>query len=133
MSSLPISIKGVVVENGKIWLRKNPRNEWELPGGRLEKGEQPEQTVVRELQEELGFATEVVKIVHSGVLAIETGEGIKEVFVVSYLCRLMEKIGAFEEMGEDGAAEFRSFSALELESLNVPSVYREAIRRVHAQ
>jgi 8-oxo-dGTP pyrophosphatase MutT (NUDIX family) len=39
--SYPISIKGVVV-----------RDKWELPGGRLDPGETPEQCVVRENTEE---------------------------------------------------------------------------------
>ena len=35
----PISVKGVVVRAGRVLLLKNERDEWELPGGRLEAGE----------------------------------------------------------------------------------------------
>lgn len=56
---VPISIKGIVFENGKVWLRKNERDEWELPGGKLEDGEQPKETIIRELKEELGFEVKV--------------------------------------------------------------------------
>ena len=69
---LPISIKGIVFENGKVWLRKNERKEWELPGGKLDKGEQPEQTVVRELKEELGFETQVVDIIQAHLYKIKS-------------------------------------------------------------
>lgn len=32
----PVSIKGVVVRDGRVLLLKNERDEWELPGGRIE-------------------------------------------------------------------------------------------------
>ena len=35
----PISIKGVLLLDGQVVLVQNDRNEWELPGGRLEIGE----------------------------------------------------------------------------------------------
>jgi ADP-ribose pyrophosphatase YjhB (NUDIX family) len=31
-----VSIKGVAVRDGKVLLLKNDRDEWELPGGRIE-------------------------------------------------------------------------------------------------
>ena len=42
---VPISCKGIVFENGRVWIRQNERGEWELPGGKLDPGEQPEDTV----------------------------------------------------------------------------------------
>ena len=43
--NFPVSIKGVLVEAGRVALLENERDEWELPGGRLEPGEAPEGTV----------------------------------------------------------------------------------------
>ena len=51
-----ISIKGVLIEDGKVVLLENERGEWELPGGRLEPGEDPAAASVREFAEELGAA-----------------------------------------------------------------------------
>jgi ADP-ribose pyrophosphatase YjhB (NUDIX family) len=52
--NFPVSIKGVLVEAGRVVLLENERDEWELPGGRLEPGEAPETCLVREFGEELG-------------------------------------------------------------------------------
>ena len=34
--NFPVSIKGILVEAGWVVLLENERDEWELPGGRLE-------------------------------------------------------------------------------------------------
>jgi 8-oxo-dGTP pyrophosphatase MutT (NUDIX family) len=61
--NFPVSIKGVLVEAGRVVLLENERDEWELPGGRLEPGEAPETCLVREFAEELGAVVEVAHAV----------------------------------------------------------------------
>lgn len=34
----PVSIKGVLILDGKALLLKNERDEWDLPGGKIELG-----------------------------------------------------------------------------------------------
>lgn len=127
---VPISVKGIVFDHGKVWLRKNERNEWELPGGKLEPGEQPEQAAVREMQEELGFATEVVDIVQSYLYTITvSSDESRGVLVVSYLCKLIEKVGEFEIDGEAGKAEFQGFPVAEVSNLNMPEFYKTGIQK----
>lgn len=99
--NLPISVKGIVFEDGKVWLRRNERNEWELPGGKVDEGEQPEQTVVRELLEELGFVVGVRELVGAHVYKIpSSSDESGGVLVVSYLCQLNNKTGEVENLGE---------------------------------
>lgn len=128
---IPISAKGIVFEKNSVWLRKNERNEWELPGGKVDIGEQPTQTVLREMREELGFETEIVKIVYAWVYRVnQSSDESGGVLVLCYLCKLLAKTGEFETEGEAGKAEFRKFSVDEIESLDLPQFYKEAIRIV---
>lgn len=68
------SIKGVLLRimNGTLHalFLRNDRGEWELPGGRLEPGEHPDQCLSREFLEETGLRVRVGRSIHSGVLTI---------------------------------------------------------------
>lgn len=65
MANLPIRIITTVAlldSDGRVLLAKRPEGKpfaglWEFPGGKLEKGENPEIALIRELQEEIGVDT----------------------------------------------------------------------------
>lgn len=127
----PVSVKGIVFENDSVWLRKNERNEWELPGGKMDEGEQPEKTVVRELEEELGFKTKVENLIFAHLYRIEVSiDESRGVLVLIYLCNLIDKTGDFELAGEAGPAEFKKFPVEEIGDLNMPDFYKQAIMKV---
>lgn len=79
----PVSIKGVVTAGRNVLLVLNDRDEWELPGGRLEPDESPEQCVQREIQEETGLTVTVDKIIDSWVYPVLPN---REVLIVTYRC-----------------------------------------------
>jgi len=127
--SVPISIKGIILEDKKVWLRFNQRNEWELPGGKMDEGEQPEETCKREISEELGFNVEVKNIIQAHLYTIKvSSDESRGVLVVSYLCELKDKTGKFEESWEEGKAEFKQFSLDEIKDLNMPEFYKDVIK-----
>jgi 8-oxo-dGTP pyrophosphatase MutT (NUDIX family) len=61
------------------------RDEWELPGGKLELGEDPAICVGREIEEEAGWPVTVQHILDSWVYHICDGV---DVLVVTYGCQL---------------------------------------------
>src|SRR5476651_998924 len=59
MSGHPVSIKGVLIHDGRVLLLLNERNEWDLPGGRPDPGEDHRAALKREVREETGLEIEV--------------------------------------------------------------------------
>jgi 8-oxo-dGTP diphosphatase len=61
---LLVAACALVDTDGRILLAQRPEGKslaglWEFPGGKVEAGETPEETLVRELEEELGIVTKV--------------------------------------------------------------------------
>lgn len=128
IQNLPISIKGVVFVGDKVLLAKNERNEWELLGGRIELGEDPRDTVCREVREESGLVVEVAESpIDSYVYDVSDPHG-KQVFIVTYGCLPVVSSANITLSAEH--AELGLFSvdeALDLEDL--PSGYVSSISR----
>lgn len=58
-----VSAAAMVDIDGRILIAQRPKDKafadlWEFPGGKVEAGETPEQTLIRELNEELGIETQ---------------------------------------------------------------------------
>ncbi|PTM96597.1 8-oxo-dGTP diphosphatase MutT [Mycoplana dimorpha] len=61
---LLVAACALVDADGRILLAQRPEGKqlaglWEFPGGKVEPGETPEETLIRELHEELGITTKV--------------------------------------------------------------------------
>lgn len=118
----PVSIKGVVFRGDGVLLAQNDRDEWELPGGRLEVGETLEQCVRREIREETGLDVVVGPVLHSWVFEAVPG---RHVVVIAYGCLLAGPTQEPVASPEHAAVRFVSPGALE--GVNLPVGYRAAI------
>ena len=118
---LPISVKLVVDYHGRVPLLKNERDEWELPGGKLEVGETPEDGVCREVAEEIGLTIADVNIIDTWVYAITPA---RHVFIVSYGTRY---VGAEVLAYSAEHKELGVFAYDEVPGLHMPEPYKKTI------
>ena len=120
--SFPVSIKGVLLEVGRVVLLENERSEWELPGGRLQAGEDPAICLAREFAEELGIKVAVKTILDSWVYEVLPGQ---HVVIVTYGA---ERVDRAPLRVSHEHRRLGSFSIAEIDGLAIPEGYRCSIR-----
>jgi 8-oxo-dGTP pyrophosphatase MutT (NUDIX family) len=76
-SQFPVSVKGVILQHGKVLLLRNERDEWELPGGKLELGEDPPERLRQEIAEECGWDATVGPILDAWQYHIRDGVDVR--------------------------------------------------------
>jgi len=116
----PVSIKGVVLLGARVVLLQNERDEWELPGGKLEAGEDPEACLAREIAEELSIRVEVGRLLDCWRYEVAGSE----VVIVTYGCLTADR--TVTRSAEHRAAGV--FAVEAIDALKMPEGYRRSIR-----
>lgn len=121
-AKFPVSVKGVLVSDGRVLLLKNERGEWELPGGKLELGETPQQCLAREIEEETGLRVEVGEPLAPYVYL---AGGAVPVLIVPFVCRCDGFAAMRMSLEHQGIG---AFPVAGIDRLRLPEGYRAAIR-----
>ena len=118
----PVSVKGVVIRDGNVILLRNERDEWELPGGKLELSESPERGLAREIAEELRLEIVPERILNSWIYTIVPGVS---VLILAYGC---SESSQDEAVLSDEHKELRWFPLADIDALRMPEGYKASIR-----
>ena len=123
----PVSVKGVLLSpNAEVVLLLNEREEWELPGGRLEPGESSTECLAREFLEELGLRVQVGSPLNTYLFEVLPA---RHVFIATYRCRLC---GPFEPALSSEHRRIGLFAPSALPE-NLPQGYRSSIAAALAE
>jgi 8-oxo-dGTP pyrophosphatase MutT (NUDIX family) len=117
----PVSVKGVAVQDGKVLLLENERNEWELPGGKLELGEDPIDCVVREISEETGWHVTAGPLLDCWQYHIRPGI---DVLIVTYGCHVHS---THPPVVSNEHKRVGMFAAAQVPDLTMPDGYKRSV------
>lgn len=127
MSSLesprwPVSVKGVLIYDNAVLLLANDRDEWELPGGRIDADDAtPQETLVREFDEEVGLAVSIAGIIDSWIFDVAD----KRVLIVTYRCDLIGEWPGHIDFSEEHVGVL--LAPIDSLPSNLPQGYRRSI------
>jgi 8-oxo-dGTP pyrophosphatase MutT (NUDIX family) len=118
----PVSVKGVIIRDSAVLLLKNGRDEWELPGGKLELLESPESCVAREIEEELQLTIKPGILLDSWIYTIVPGI---HVLILTYGC---SETSERQPVLSHEHTQLRWFPLAAVDSLRMPEGYKTSIR-----
>jgi len=124
-----ITPKAVIFLDGKVLLLRKITGKWDLPGGRLNDGEEIESCLVREATEELGLGVTVGPLIQCNLRRLKDTRS--SIAVITHLCKLNGNFSDIELSPEH--AQARLFSRDEIDSLEMRAVYRKPVHKAFSQ
>jgi 8-oxo-dGTP diphosphatase len=122
-----IAQKAIIEHKGEVLILRDPREAdeiWEIPGGRLNEGEDPRLGLQREVFEELGVECEVHEVIHLEQF-FQRSEG-KNALVIVYRATLKEPMPHFTLENKE-VAEIRWIAKDELNTVQLFPEYKRAL------
>lgn len=120
-----IPVKAIISLKGKICLVQEGDGRWGLPGGRIDVGESAQETLRREIKEEIGCDIGVRKIVDCNIFTSKSG---MHHFIVVFLATLQDETQGFVVDGtEVVAAKWVNYD--EMKDLRILPQYASILER----
>lgn len=121
-----ITVKAIIYRNDSVLLVQDHKGRWEMPGGKMDFNESPEDAIRRELQEELGFINVVVgDIINVWTFSVDA-EGNEYQFTV-----IVYEITANDDevKKSDEHICYEWVPTEKIDALNMRDGYKQAVRK----
>ena len=103
MPTVKAAVKAIILKGNKFLVVKENKNEyevWDLPGGKIEYGETPHETLTREIKEETDLDIEIKE--HAGIWWFYSQANKYQVICNTFICQpLSEKVDLTKNPAED--------------------------------
>ena len=109
----PISVKAIIIDNDRVLCLKNEREEWDLPGGKIDFNEDLEKCLKREVKEEVNLEIKNLNILKPFNLKFNDVPVLVLVYTAEITCESPINI-SYEH------SEYNFFSKSEIKNLNMP-------------
>lgn len=121
-----VTVKAVITRDDKFLLVKEPDNRWEFPGGKIEFGDTPEETLKRELQEELSLTDLKIGSIINAWSWVFKFEVHLQFFMLAYQCETNQT--EFQLSHEH--TEYGWFDKTDALKLNLTEGTRQTLERI---
>jgi len=119
----PVSVKAIIIDNNRVLCLKNEREEWDLPGGKVDFNEDIEKCLKREVKEEVNLEIKNLNILKPLNLKFNNVYVLVLVYLADISCEYPINI-SYEH------SEYNFFSGAEIKNLNIPQNYKDLIKNL---
>lgn len=121
------TVKGILMRDNKILLVKDTKGVWELPGGRIDFGETPNEALKREFNEELGWDNLTVgDIIDAWSFQSIKPERVLHFIVLVFTCFSNEE----RIVKSDEHSDFAWIPIQDVDSLEMKDGYKNSIKKL---
>ena len=114
--------KVVISRDGKILLLEDHKGNFELPGGRLDEGEDISQSIKRELEEELGVGVEINSVFDTFYFTSKSGAH-------HYVVLFLGKLASFDIKISSEHKSYKWVGKEDLEKLPMKEGYKQSLEK----
>ena len=124
-----ISTKAIFYQDGKILFVRDYKGKWELPGGRIEFGETPENALKRECEEELGLKDiKIGDIIDAWSFELKSENTEKQFILLTYECFTDNLEIKLNHLNNE-QSEYSWFSLDDIQNLEMRDGYKKSIKK----